>query len=291
MGRIAVKTIASLALLAFGAFPASAAARSCERETVVNYRSPLEALPSVRPVPGHRRLPFGPARVRLSSIGYELPSGSSIQGFRLGHWPTGAVTLHWKLDVQLRRVSRSNPGGDLIATRQATIKRLKGHAEELTFPISSRSGIYRITIAITDADGRRLGRFGRYVRVLPTTSAATLSLLGGPFRPGEFIGGCLENRGTVPLQSGAARLERLEGTEWRRVVVGPEYAVSSSFDLRSFLAGEAERVFAYLPPDARPGAYRLAWAGQPLHIGSGPPSPIPGLPAVELSANFEVAAP
>jgi hypothetical protein len=291
--RIAITVIAFLAAVALDASASKVTtAGTCEGETVVDYRAPLEALPPVRSVPVTEKLPFGPAGIALAEVGNELAVGPSAQGFRLAYRGSSPSPLGWELEAQLRRVSTVSPEGHLLASKRAELAGAAGGRKRLLiFPVSSKPALYRITMSITDAEGRRLGRFGRYVRVLPDAPSAVLNILGGPHRPGEWVGGCVENRGTVALQSGYTRLERLEDSGWRPVFVGPQYAVGSSAILRNFLPGEAERIFAYLPPDAGPGTYRLAWTGLPLRIGNGPSRPEPGLPAVELSAGFEVPAP
>ena len=291
--RVAAAAVALVAVLVFGGMrPRAAAAGTCERETVVNYRAPLEALPHVRQAPRDERLTLGQIQVRVAKTGYELPTGASTQGFRLA-FRTESVTPRWELDAELRRVSVAFPKGHLLATRHLTTKRVHGERpEELTFPIASRPAIYRITMTIADARGRRLGRFGRYVRVLPFGLSPTLRLLGGPYRPGEWVDGCLENRGVVALRFDSTWVERLEGSEWRPVVLAPQYRIAVSGVGETLLPGNAELTSGYLPPNAGPGTYRLAWTGSPFSLGEGSSRWIDSLPPVELSsASFEVAGP
>lgn len=252
-----------VAVSGIGIVPSSARAQTpCEGRKVVDYGAPFEKLPRLRRVPPTERLPFAPPRVWLGSLGGGLTSGASTLGFRLSYDTPHPVTLDWTLAARLRRVSPASPAGHLVATRHVRIADAKGSgARRLAFSVSAKPAIYAAEVSIFDGERRIIGRYGEYLRVLPFAPAAELRILGGPFHPGEWVTGCLENRGTVPLEPESTTIEREDASGWHPVAIGPQYHVAVPFTLRYLEPGEAGVVSSYLPPDAVAGSYRLAWDG------------------------------
>jgi hypothetical protein len=269
--------------------PASAAgAGFCETGVVRNYMKPLEAMPRLPEVPSTNELPFGPAGLFLSerAVG-PIVSGSSLAGFALSFGSpalTPSPRLDWTVAARLVRVARRERARRTIARRIALVKRIGSHGiRRFSFRLPARPSLYRLEIEFRNRAARRIGRFGRYVRVLRPRRDARLILKTTSYRPGEAVSPVLENRGTESLLYGLAySIESYDGAGWARSPIDRPRPVPL-IGLRTG-PGETASCWSFtIPLDAPPGLYRFAWSGMTSR------ETIPARNGrLELNAEFQV---
>ncbi len=256
----------------------------CSNPVVDNYRAPLETLQPIPAVPEGGVLPFAPAGMTVGATGPQgvLVGGSNI-GFRLTNTAseaTSAPRLGWTVLERLIRLTdngrRLHPAG----LKRIDLKRLSaGKHRGLTFPIPSTPAVYSLEITIQNHRGRRLGRYGEYIRVIDRTVNAGITLAAyDDIAPGAYLESCFENHGSASVSPTGTSLERFDGKSWHPVVVGPQYSPAQTAIQRILGPGEAERIGTLIPPNARPGLYKLTATGTVADTGE----------PLTLSAEFGV---
>jgi hypothetical protein len=263
---------------------ASPTAPFCSSPVVDNYYAPLEKLKPIPAVPEGGVLPFAPEGLTLGLTGPQgiLVGGSSI-GLRLTNGaaaPSVAPRLNW---VVLERLIRFSADGTRIhpaGLKRIDLKQLPaGKHRGLTFPITSTPAIYSVEITIQNHRGRLLGRYGEYFRVVERTINLAITLAAyDNVVPGGYIESCFENHGSASVTPTGTGLEHLENGAWHPVAVGPQYSPAQTAIQRTLGPGEAERIGTLVPPNARPGLYKLTATGTALDAGE----------PVTLSAEFGV---
>jgi hypothetical protein len=244
----------------------------CGSPVVDNYWATVEKLKPIPAVPEGGVLKFAPAGLTLGITGPQriLIGGTSV-GLRLTNAAAATPRLGW---VVLERLIRFSADGTKIqpaGLKRIDLKQLPvGKHRGLTFPLTSTPGIYSLEITIQNHRGRRLGRYGEYVRVVNRTVDVGIKL--GAYDnlvPGGYLESCFENHGSASVAPTATSLERFDGTTWRPVTVpvGPQYAPAQSTIQRTLGPGEAERIGTLIPPNAQPGLYKLNAAGTVLDSG------------------------
>ncbi len=253
---------------------------------VDNYRAPLEKLKPIPAVPEGGLLRFAPAGLTLGITGPQgiLVGGSTSVGLRLTNAATAAVTkpLDWVVLERLIRFSSDGTKIEPAGLKRIDLKQLPaGKHRGLTFPLTSAPGIYSLEITIQNHRGRLLGRYGEYLRVVNRTVTAAIKLAAyDNVVPGAYVESCFENHGSASIAPTASSLEHLENGTWRPVAVpvGPQYAPAQTTIRRALGPGDAERIGALVPPNAKPGLYKLNLAGTVLDSGE----------PVALAAEFGV---
>ncbi len=134
-----------------------------------------------------------------------------------------------------------------------------GYEDAVNLPLSfpGEPGIYRLEVVFRDGSGKRIGRFGEYVRVLHPHLDARLSLNGTAFRPDETVDPRLENYGAALLSFGflGAYYEYFDGSTWMESSFGngPVLAIGLA-------AGPGESAACWdtkIPPGTPAGLYRF----------------------------------
>ncbi len=253
----------------------------CSVPVVDNYRAPLEKLKPIPAVPEGGVLPFAPEGLTLGITGPQgiLVGGSSV-GLRLTNVAATTPKLKW---VVLERLIRFSADGSKIqpaGLKRIDLKQLPaGKHRGLTFPLTSTPGIFSLEITIQNHRGRVLGRYGEYIRVVERTVNAGITLSAyDNVVPGAYIESCFENHGSASVTPTGTSLEHLERGTWRPVAVGPQYSPAQTPIQRTLGPGEAERIGTLVPPNAKPGLYKLNATGTVLDTGE----------PVTLSAEFGV---
>jgi hypothetical protein len=252
----------------------------CGSPVVDNYWATIEKLKPIPAVPEGGALRFAPEGLTLGVTGPQgiLVGGSNV-GLRLTNAAETTPRLGW---VVLERLIRFSADGTKIqpaGLKRIDLKQLPaGKHRGLTFPLTA-PGIYSLEITIQNHRGRLLGRYGEYVRVVARTVDVGIKLSAyDNVAPGAYIESCFENHGSAPVLPTGTGLERFDGTSWRPVVVGPQYAPAQTAIQRILGPGEAERIGTLVPPDAKPGLYKLNATGTVADNGE----------PVTLSAEFGV---
>lgn len=248
--------------------PPASAAPFCSSPVVDNYLAPVEKLQPIPAVPEGGVLPFAPAGTTLGATGPQrlLVGGSSI-GFRFTNNAPATTAKPRRLNwIVLERLIRLTDEGRILhpsSLKRIDLKQLPaGKHRGLTFPIPAGPAIYSLEVTIQNHRGRLLGRYGQYLRVVDRLVNVGITLSAyDKVVPGSNIESCFENHGTASVTPTGTSLEHLEGTTWRPVVVGPQYSPAQSPIQRTLGPGEAERIATLVPPNARPGLYKLNATG------------------------------
>lgn len=277
--RLAGVALATAAILAAGSPAASSAARHPQSAAstapatfcppvVDNYRAPVEKLQPIPTVPEGGVLPFAPVGMTLAPTGPQgILVGGSLVGFHLtnGAPPTATKPrrLRWIVLERLIRLTNDGRGLHPSGLKRIDLRQLPaGKHRGLTFPLPTAPAIYSLEVTIQNHRGRLLGRYGQYIRVVERKVEAGLALAAyDKIAPGSYVESCFENHGTASIAPTATSLEHLERGAWRPVAVGPRYAPAQSPIQRALGPGEAEKIATLVPPNARPGLYRLNAAG------------------------------
>jgi hypothetical protein len=275
----------ALLALAITGLPAAGAAKKrpkkkavtsavfCGSPVVDNYWATIEKLNPIPAVPEGGVLPFAPEGLTLGITGPQgiLVGGSTRIGLRLTNAAAATPRLNW---VVLERLIRFSADGSKI--EPAGLKRIDlrqlpaGKHRGLTFPLTAAPGIYSLEITIQNHRGRRLGRYGEYVRVVDRTIDVGIKLAAyDNLTPGSYVESCFENHGSASVAPTGTSLERFDGLTWRPVAVpvGPQYAPAQSVIQRALGPGEAERIGTLIPAGAKSGLYKLTATGVVLDSG------------------------
>ncbi|HVT00218.1 MAG TPA: hypothetical protein VHE08_06855 [Solirubrobacterales bacterium] len=294
--RGAAIAVVAVALLAAGA-PASSAAKKKSKKAAPpapfctnpadNYMAPLERLRPIPAPPEDGALPFATGARAGMTIGTVGPQGvlvgASNVGFRLSNTaPAGGVVpkLNWTVLERLTRLSHEGHRLHPAGLKRIDLRRLPpGKHRGLTFPILDEPAIYSLEVTIQNHRGRLLGRYGEYIRVVSRVLNAGLTLASyDKIAPGSYVESCFENHGSASVTPTGTSLERLDGGNWRPVVVGPQYSPAQTPIQRTLGPGESEKIGTLVPPDALPGLYKLNATGTVLDSGE----------AVAVTAEFGV---
>lgn len=292
MGRIAAAAIALLAAVALvaataAALPGDAAAAKkhakkpkasagptpfCSSPVIDNYRAPLEKLQPIPALPEGGVLPFAPEGTTVGATGPQgvLVGGSSI-GFRLTNSAATTATrpLDWTVLERLIRLTENGNRLHPSGLKRIDLKQLPaGKHRGLTFPLPSTPAVYSLEVTIQNHRGRLLGRYGEYVRVVERLVNVGLTLAAyDNVVPGSYLESCFENHGSASVTPTGTGLERYDGSSWRPVVVGPQYSPAQTAIQRTLGPGEGERIGTLIPPNAKPGLYKLTATGTVLDSG------------------------
>ena len=164
---------------------------------------------------------------------------------------------------RLIRLTKNGQGLHPAGLKRIDLAQLPaGKHRGLTFPIPSTPAVYSLEVTIQNDRGRLLGRYGEYIRVVDRVVNVGMTLVAyDNVVPGSYLESCFENHGTASVAPTGTGLERYDGTTWRPVVVGPQYSPAQTAIQRVLGPGEAERIGTLIPPNARPGLYKLNAAG------------------------------
>jgi hypothetical protein len=273
-GAVAAGTATALvgtALLAGGPSPASAAKKKAAATPAAfcptpgtNYRAPLETLQTIPALPEGGVLPFGPRGMTIAATGPQgvLVGGSKI-GFRLTNTaaPTAAAPkkLHWTVLERLVRLTKNGHDLHPEGLQRIDLGQLPtGKHRGLTFPIATKPAVYSLEVTIQNGRGRRLGRYGEYVRVVERTLDIGMTLTAyDKIAPGSYLESCFENHGSASMTVTGGYLERLDGLIWKVVPIGPQYTPAQTTSGLLLGPGASEPRYTYVPPNALPGLYKV----------------------------------
>jgi hypothetical protein len=195
--------------------PASAAEGEppfCESATLHDYLAPLKRMPKLRALPFRRRAePFFHG-VRIGAAGPSL----AVNGGRAGYQLQWDGNPRWDLTLTFARVTAR---GRVIQTLGQRHLRLGALAPALitepAFTMSGKPALYRTTLVIRSAGGRKLATFGNYYRVIRPTVHARLVSDATVHQPGNTLFARVENPGAAFVLFGDEfKVETLAGESW-----------------------------------------------------------------------------
>jgi hypothetical protein len=238
----------------------------CQRRLAVDYAAPLAAMPGARPVP-EGELPFGPRNFSVHTVGHlrgrphvALAGSNYGYAFAAKNNPYRTVDLGWQWEATAWVVDRDGRPLRELGTRGWRVTRVKEMSKlRVAFP-ATRPGFVRVDVRIATLDGRTLGTYRDYFRVLKPSNDVRLAVEDASVHPGERAVGLVENRGAGNLSnvSGSLEVEHFSGAAWMAVPqpLNPRSILPYGY----FLApGENARCDGYdVPADAEPGRYRFS---------------------------------
>jgi hypothetical protein len=162
-------------------------------------------------------LPFGPVGIRGTRGEPEVQTGKGRVGFAFfaKRIPERGLAVEWHVDIDVDRVD----------SRGRVVRRVAGKAEfvgrvhddrELDFTTRARfsRGLYRYLLVLRDRSGRRLARYGQYMRIMRPRFQVEAEAFPERIRAGDTIGVQIANLGTVIVNFGAGGIQRRENGTW-----------------------------------------------------------------------------
>ncbi len=251
-----------------GTGQASQMSGSCDNQIVRDYERPLRHLPADH-LPAGGNLPFAPAGVGLAKLGFRkvFIQGDMI-GYRLvvnraksrtGHLKH-PLNLRWDVQSTLTAVDAHGRPARVVA-RQARLLGDVRHPEHVEFGLRGKPGLYRFDLSIRAWNGKVLGSYREYVRVVPLRVRLGIAVSGSSFHPGEHVIGRLENLGTSTAiwPAGAElKVERYDGEAWSDVRSSNSELPIDGVD-EFIYGGHAGSCATFtIPSDAPTGSYRFS---------------------------------
>jgi hypothetical protein len=191
----------------------------CEQRRVVDYLRPFQGMPDVKPPPSSGKLPFAPPQLRIYQRSFTrvLAVGRTFgYGFSATSVPRRGFRLGWHVSFNVREV---NVNGRVIKRFRSKARKLGVVHDVLAIDLSAqlpeKAGFYRYDITFRAINGRRLGSYSQYVRVVNPVFNARLRTNTNRYRPGEIIELQVVNRGTTPITYREhAEIKMYDGTSW-----------------------------------------------------------------------------
>jgi hypothetical protein len=297
MGKITITlatAFVSCTILA-GILPTAASGALCEYGVVHDYAKPLSRLPHLRQNPLTEHLPLGPARVFLNHSGGPLFVGGGEVGYSLSFSPYFpghhlSPPLNWIVEARYVRVDKRGRPTKVRGHIVRRVKRLRSDQDkpsgvlDFLFKVG-RPALYRLEITFSEFSGKRLARFGEYLRVVEPKLDARLSLSGTAFQPGERVLAGVDNYGTTSLSFGLFRtIEYFNGASWEPAPNSSQGIVS--LPLLWAGPGASAQCWGFTIPAGEPqGLYRFV-----VHVDSRRPDPQLKGESLTLSSEFQVSS-
>jgi hypothetical protein len=191
----------------------------CERQTLHDYLTPLQRMPTLRELPYRRQSEPLFRGVQIGASGPSLAVGAGSAGYQF-QWDKNPK---WDVFVTLAQVNKSGVVVLRIDDRRLRTAALRGaELVEPHFGLPSRPGFYRTVLTIRSSSGRKLAKFGNYYRVVKPKIAASFVTDAAAYRPGETVFARLDNRGAdFALFGEGFKVEGLQGDTWGPVSEAP----------------------------------------------------------------------
>lgn len=246
-----------LLALSLAAAPSSAAASEpepafCARETLHDYLAPLKGLPKLRELPFRRQAEPLFRGVNIGSSGPSLAISGGSAGYQL-QWEANPK---WDVTLTLARVNGRGKVVQRIGQRHLRLGRLApALITEPHFKLSGKPAIYRTTLLIRSASGRRLAEFGNYYRVIRPTVHTSLALTAPTYQPGTTLFARVENPGaSVVLFGQEYAIEKPEGESWVPIVEA-QFVIGLYYVAAGMTSNHC--IPFTIPTTMPPGRYRL----------------------------------
>lgn len=277
-GRWCVRVaLFALLLLMAPTVPTTAAASLsewCEGETLRDYTAPLKRMPRLQTLPDDGEIDSAHSNVRLETTGEPLAVGGGTIGYqfslhaykRPAHPRWDVTAMLWQVDWQGRNIQPV----DRIQRRLNKIG--LDVNRNFSFEVPAEPALYRVTIVLRSASGRRLLGFGGYYRVVKPAVHAALSVNGPAYGPGQTVFARVENYGTAyALYSSGYTLEKLEGESWVLAPESPRQSTRELYFIPPGMSGDHCLQFT-VPQEMVAGTYRMssearfAWPGSTTRV-------------------------
>lgn len=255
------------ALAAFGS-----SSPFCAPTILHDYLKPVKTMP-----PQHGTVElvgFGPKNVTVGGFyeTEELLTGGGKVNVSVAY-PRSTEHNDWVVTVKLASVDRQGDVEQLIGSFQRPIgEEGSPSSQYFSFHLAARPRIYRVQLTVRDRKGGILGRFGKYIRVLPAVPDTEFLLSAATYHRGEVVLGRVENYGTTWVSYGVEyRIERFDGEAWLPAPESPKEFIQPEIGTGPGTAGICLEF--PIPPTLPSGHYRMVKEfgtggrfGQPKHL-------------------------
>lgn len=248
----------------------------CSSSDPRDYAAPLDRLPSIRQLPARKHgeagshLPFAPSRLAFypwSRSPILVGGGSYKYSFYDEGLASDPLTLNWLVTARLVAVKRSGAEqaiGDEVRLAVESVD--DAYQPTLAMQVPQKVGFYRVDLRFANDQGKELGSYSEYLRVMRPIVRLRLGIDGRRFKPRQHVRTRVENLGTIVVSDSMyLQLEKqIPGGGWRRL---PSADTGGFRGPRLLLAGEAgDCVGMRLPAELSPGRYRIL---RPVGISAG----------------------
>lgn len=232
----------------------------CQQSERRDYLAPIDRLPQLRQPRPDGTIGFAKANVRMK-LTEQLVAGPGKVGFVLFRpYRTYIPVIHpsWTVTATLARIDAGGRILERLGTRTMKVRAL-GHGKMAAtrFAVGPELAFYRLTIVFRSAKGRKLAKYGHYVRVVDEIDDVRLVLDASSYRREETVFAQLQNPGTTTWSYGYGyRIEKLTPGGWVEAPENPRLPVPLvSRYLTPGTATDCEEF--WIPPSTEPGHYRL----------------------------------
>lgn len=177
----------------------------------------LSRLPPVREVPRSGQLPFARPNVNVSGSESHVVTESSSFGYGFSEENfDGTVRLEWTVTAQMWLLGHRGAPVREVDSETLYIGELDaGEQPHIYVDTLGRRGFYRADFQFADGDGRRLGAYSAYVKVVRPFWKAKLKLDRRVYEPGDRVYSRAANLGTQTMTYGEIfAVQRREGGSW-----------------------------------------------------------------------------
>jgi hypothetical protein len=232
----------------------------CAGGAIRNLSTPFKPRPRLPSPSPNGRIGFGPGGLVLKPLP-RLLTGAGRVGYTLSLRPSAPVAhLDWAVTTTLSSVDRRGRFAERVKrVRRQVAKVSRTQDAGVKFRVEGAAAYYRVVSVFRDDSGRRLGRYGFYFRVLPSSKGAELVLDGSSYRAGDTVHGRVDNFGAEPVLYGTPyAIERPDGNAWVLASESPDGLWAMPlFNTQPGMAGRICSNFL-IPPEMKPGRYRMA---------------------------------
>jgi len=246
--------------LAASAVSASAASGFCAPKQPARDFG-LSRLPPVREVPFDGQLPFSRPNVNIygsDRFGRVLNARGSVgYGFSEENYE-GTVRLDWTVTMQMWLLGGHGRPLREVDDETLYIGELSAADQpHIAVETLGRRGFYRADIQFADKDGKPLGAYSAYAKVVRPFWKARLKIDRRAYEPGQTVHSWPENLGTRTMTYGESfEVQRMQDGDW---VDAPELTPNGWLLWLGVaapgLSGQCSSVA--LPKDVAPGHYRI----------------------------------
>jgi hypothetical protein len=213
----------------------------------------------LREVPFDGQLPFARPNVNIyGSLGHLLTARGSVgYGFSEENYE-GTVRLDWTVTMQMWQLgARGRPLREVDDETLYIGELSAADQPHIAVETLGKRGFYRADIQFADKDGRPLGAYSSYVKVMRPIWKARLKIDRRVFEPGQTVHSRPENLGTRTMTYGENfEVQRMQDGDW---VDAPDLT-PNGWLLWLGVGGPGSPGFCNflaLPKDVAPGRYRV----------------------------------
>lgn len=292
-------TIIAIALL-YAGWPAIVQADPssfCSSQVVRDYKAPFSHMPDLPSPPKGKALGFGPGTLRMYPLqGSPIPlqgdqadgqvlvgSGDIGYSFSLTRPDQKAQSLGWELSASVPTINSRGIVRRVVWRARRLVRTLSQmDGLELRYRAPARPRFYRFDLHISNREGKTLGRFGEYSRVVRPSIEVKLTMQTPVVHVGEKSVARIENLSPQAIMLGVGFVvERFDSGVWMQSNLAPTGSVPRR--ARILNAGESGPCINVVVPAGQAlGRYRF-------RKSFGLQFPRPG-PNYTRSAEFEITA-